>query len=218
MPTICIISDTHNQHEKLELPKADWIIHAGDMTSTGKHAEIANFMEWFSKTDYSKRIIIAGNHDFLFETGPYMAKTLIPENVIYLESSGIEIDGIKIYGEPRQPRFFNWAFNVDRGQAIKKYWDAIPDDTQILITHGPAYGMLDMTIEGDLTGCEDLRNRLSELKELKLMCCGHIHEARGDFRFADGQLIINASVLNRSYRLVNKPYVIDTDTWSIISS
>lgn len=122
MPTICIVSDTHNQYNNLVLPKADWIIHAGDMTSTGKFDEIANFMEWFGKTDYSKRIVIAGNHDFLFETEPYMAKTLVPENVIYLESSSVEIDGIKIYGEPRQPFFFNWAFNVHRGEAIKKYW------------------------------------------------------------------------------------------------
>lgn len=96
--------------------------------------------------------------------------------------------------------------------------DAVPNDTQILISHGPPKGILDKTTEGCDTGCEDLFNRLRELKELKLMCCGHIHEARGDFRFADGQLIINASVLNRSYKLVNKPYVVDTETWSIVSS
>lgn len=218
MPKICIISDTHGQHEKLKLPKADWIIHAGDMSSMGSFDQVNDFVSWFSKTDFSKRIMIAGNHDYLFEKNPDIAKSLIPENVIYLESSFVDIDGIKIYGEPRQPWFYNWAFNVNRGEPIKKYWDAVPNDTKILITHGPPKGILDRTMEGKHVGCEELILRLPELKELKLVCCGHIHEGRGSYQFADGQLIINASVLNRSYRLVNNPYVIDTDTWTIVSS
>jgi Icc-related predicted phosphoesterase len=75
-----------------------------------------------------------------------------------------------------------------------------------------------MTIEGEFVGCQDLTIRLQSLKDIKLVCCGHIHEGRGYYEYADGQLIINASVLNRSYKLVNKPYVVDTDTWKIISS
>jgi Icc-related predicted phosphoesterase len=218
MPTICIISDTHGKHRDLVLPKADWIIHAGDVSSLGTIPQISDFLEWYANTDYEKRFLISGNHDFLYERQPELAKGMIPENVTYLESSSVEVDGIKIYGEPRTPWFHNWAFNVHRGDSIKKYWDAIPDDTNILITHGPPKGILDMTIEGEFVGCQDLTIRLQSLKDIKLVCCGHIHEGRGYYEYADGQLIINASVLNRSYKLVNKPYVVDTDTWKIISS
>lgn len=218
MPTICLISDTHGQHKNLILPKADWIIHAGDMSSMGTIPQISDFLDWYSNTNYEKKFLIAGNHDYLFERQPELARSMIPEGITYLESSLVEVDGIKIYGEPRQPWFHNWAFNVHRGKPIQKYWDAIPNDVNILITHGPPKGVLDMTIEGDFVGCQDLAIRLQTLEDIKLVVCGHIHEGRGSYEYADGQLIINASVLNRSYYLVNKPYVIDTDTWKIISS
>ena len=50
-------------------------------------------------------------------------------------------DNVRIYGSPWQPEFYNWAFNLPRnGEEMKARWDAIPDNTDILITHGPAYG------------------------------------------------------------------------------
>ena len=218
MPTICLLSDTHGVHRKLQLPKADWILHCGDISSMGTIPQVQDFLDWYEKTDYSKRILISGNHDFLFERNPSLAQDMISENVIYLESSSVEIDGIKIFGEPRTPWFHNWAFNVRRGKDIKKYWNAVPEDTDILISHGPPQGILDMTIEGESVGCEELLARLPALKKLKLVCFGHIHEARGSYKFVNGQLAINASVLDRRYVLKNKPYVVDTETWSIVSS
>jgi len=221
MPKILFLSDSHGQHR--EIPKewlieTDWIIHAGDISSMGTIPQVADFLDWFSNVgNYKFRCFIAGNHDWIFEKNPSLAKSMIPKNVTYLESSEIVIDGIKIFGEPHQPEFCQWAFNVQRGR-MKDYWSRVPEDVQLLISHGPPYGILDMSKEGVLCGCKELLERLPELKQLRVAVAGHIHEARGVFEGVDGQKIINASLLNRSYEMVNKPYVVDTDGWKIVSS
>lgn len=219
MPKITLLSDTHGKHRQIPadwLPETDWILHSGDISSIGTIPQIADFLDWFSKVgDYKFRCFIAGNHDWLFQQNSVLAKSMIPENVTYLENSEIVVDGIKIFGVPQQIEFYNWAFNVTK-EGMKKYWDEVPLDTNILLSHGAPFGCLDMTLNGDSTGCKYLLEKISELKQLHLEVHGHIHEARGCLIFADGQKIINASLLNRSYNLVNKPYVIDTDDWKII--
>lgn len=192
--------------------EADMIIHSGDMSMRGYEFEIEDFLKWYSKLPYKYKILISGNHDFLFENQRTIAQELLAKypDIIYLESSGVVIEGIKIYGEPRQPWFHDWAFNVFRGEDIKKYWDAIPDDVNILVTHGPPFGILDMCMNGDVVGCEDLLNRIKDLKELKLCQFGHIHEAAG-YEFKDGIHFVNASVLNLRYQLQNKPYIFEID-------
>src|ERR1035437_1547044 len=219
MATITLLSDSHGQHRKIPkewLPETDWILHAGDVSSMGTLEQISDFLDWFSKVgNYKFRVFCAGNHDWLFERTSYLAKSMIPDNVIYLENSEVVIDGIKVYGVPQQIEFCNWAFNIPK-EDMKKYWDAVPEDTNVILTHGAPFKILDMTLEGDFTGCEYLLKRMSELKQLKLEVHGHIHEARGIFEFADGVKIINASILNRSYKMVNKPYIIDTNGWKII--
>jgi len=219
MPTITLMSDTHGQHRKIPkewLPDTDWILHTGDISSIGTLDQVSDFLDWFSKVgNYSFRCFIAGNHDWLYEKNSYVAKSMTPDNVIYLENSEVVMDGIKIFGVPQQIEFYNWAFNVPK-EGMKKYWDAVPSDTNILLSHGAPFGVLDMTLEGKNTGCEYLLKRLSELKQIKLEVHGHIHEARGIFEGADGQKIINASLLNRNYKMVNRPYIIDTNGWNII--
>lgn len=220
MALALLISDTHSFHRKIpkkHLPEADIIIHAGDISSMGRVNEVQDFLSWFSGLDqYAHKIFCVGNHDFLFEKNPDIAKSLIPANVTYLESSGVEVEGIKIHAECHQPEFHNWAFNVQRGE-MYKYWDLVPDDTQLLISHSPPHGILDMCLNGDVVGCEELLTRMGELKQLRAVICGHIHEGRGIYRFADGQLVVNASLLNARYDLVNSPYLLDTDGWKIIS-
>ena len=214
---ILLISDTHAQHKGLTkkkwLPEADMIICSGDISSMGRVQEVQEFMEWYGNLDqYKYKIMICGNHDFLFERQPDIAQGLVTDNVHYLESSGVEIEGIKFYGEPRQPWFHSWAFNVNRGD-LKQYWDKVPEDTDVLITHGPpkGYEYLGMTLEGDEVGDEELTTRIEELKNLRLNVCGHIHEGNGIFINTNGTTIINASVLDRHYNLVNKPYLIEID-------
>ena len=203
---IVSISDTHGSHRNLELPSGDMLIHAGDISKRGLKSEVLDFLDYFSALDFEHKIFIAGNHDFFFEkeTVEDIAK-IIPPNVIYLNDSGIEIEGINIWGSPIQPWFYDWAFNRQRGAKIAKHWDLIPDNTDILITHGPPMGILDKVVGGEHVGCQDLTNRIKGLN-LKMHVFGHIHEAYGSQK-EDGTEFINASVLDVKYRLMNPAFV-----------
>ena len=132
---------------------------------------------------------------------------MIPAGIIYLNDSGIEIDGITFWGSPITPWFFNWAFNRHRGEAIKKHWDLIPHNIDVLITHGPAHTILDKTTKGACAGCEGLLQKVQEIKP-KVHICGHIHEAYGKTE-KYGTVFINASILNEKYELRNHAASID---------
>lgn len=217
MKKIIVISDTHGKHDKLtndineiinETPldrDNTFIIHAGDVSNVGKQHEIKNFLDWFVHFDVKHKVFIAGNHDFGFE----IANTIAPEyeerGVTYLMDRMVELDGIKIYGSPWQPRFYDWAFNVDRGDAIAKKWELIPEGLDILITHGPVYGILDDTIQGVRVGCEELYKKVVQVKP-KYHICGHIHYGYG-IREMEGITFINASSLGENYMYENDPIV-----------
>lgn len=205
---VIAISDTHGYHDQLSLPSGDVLIHAGDVSSRGSEREIKDFLRWFGDQDFKFKIFIAGNHDFFFEHAESdLIKSLIPDNVIYLNDSGISIDGLNIWGSPVTPWFFDWAFNRHRGAAIKTHWDLIPQNADILITHGPVYGILDRTIDGKRVGCEALKDAVNVIKP-KVHICGHIHEGYGQIQTSD-TLYINGSVLDVRYRLVNLPIVFE---------
>ena len=226
---IITISDTHNQHNSIPSKyidnkdnAIDMLIHSGDVTGSGWKKEVEKFLEWFNETNFKYKIFIAGNHDFFFEKAPQSEITALLAkypNIIYLNDSGVEIEGLKIWGSPVQPTFYNWAFNRDE-HVIGLHWDLIPLDTDILIVHGGLKntGHLSLTINGNDAGCPQLHTKVLELKELKLIIHGHIHEGRGDFKMNDGPLIINASILDERYVLKHKPYIVDTTKWNIISS
>jgi hypothetical protein len=132
---IVCISDTHGQHSRLRVPKGDILIHAGDFMAFGDSPkEVTDFNRWVGQQMHRHKVVIAGNHDWLFERHPGAARALLT-NAIYLENSGTELDGLKFWGSPVQPAFNNWAFNVNRGVAIRLYWKMIPEGTDILVTH-----------------------------------------------------------------------------------
>ena len=204
------ISDTHGKHKYLTskaynniLGSGDCIIHAGDISNLGKVGEIKDFLDWFSNTDYTHKIFIAGNHDFGFEVVQDIAPEYKEKGVHYLFDSEVVIDGVKFYGSPWQPEFYNWAFNLPRGEKLAEKWKKIPGNTDVLITHGPAHGMLDHTPQGELVGCKDLFNRVMEVQP-KIHVCGHIHWAYGQKNFF-GVEFLNASVLNERYQYENEP-------------
>lgn len=202
---IIFISDTHGEHQKLNnLPQADILIHSGDISKRGKDYEVEDFIKWLSSLDFRYKIFIAGNHDFYFE-GKTISKVqeMLPQNVFYLCNAGITIGDINIWGSPITPTFFNWAFNRDRGSNIAKYWDKIPQNTDILITHGPPSGILDQTISGSNAGCEDLLKKI-ELVKPKYHLFGHVHEAYGIYE-TTYTTFINGSILDESYRISNQP-------------
>ena len=215
---ILAISDTHNKH--LQIPSrfiensdnsVDTIVHAGDVSSRGYKGEIIDFLKWYNELNFKNKILIAGNHDFYFEEGkPEDIAAMLAEypNITYLNDSGVEIDGVKFWGSPVQPWFYNWAFNR-KGTDICKHWDLIPNDTCVLLTHGPVKGYLDMTQQGESVGCPYLLEKISQMSNLKLLVTGHIHEAYGMIEFPDGGIFLNASVLNLRYEMVNLPIQVE---------
>ena len=147
-------------------------------------------------------MFIAGNHDFWFEKATDLdLEKMIPKEIVYLNDSGIDIEGFFIWGSPITPWFYDWAFNRHRGDAIAKHWELIPANTEILITHGPVHGILDRTFSNIHAGCEDLKHTIDCIKP-KVHICGHIHEGYGMLD-KEETLFINASVLNFKYELVN---------------
>lgn len=205
---IVAISDTHGQHEKLLLPKGDVIIHAGDICRRSTRDETLNFLTWFDGLDFKYKIFIPGNHDFFFERNDRKEiENIIPWGVTYLNDSGCEINGVKFWGSPITPWFYDWAFNRQRGADICKHWDLIPKDIDVLITHGPVRSMHDVTRRGDIVGCEDLLRYVSNIRP-KAHVCGHIHEGYGQKEMA-GIKFINVSVLNERYELVNEPILLE---------
>ena len=213
MMKIVCLSDTHNSNSQIEVPDGDLLIHAGDATITGTIDEIVLFNEWFAGLPHKYKIFVAGNHDWLFENNPIPARKILSDKIIYLRDSFVEIEGLKIYGSPWQPRFFDWAFNLTRGAELAEKWKLIPDDTDILITHGPPFGILDEVPRRyfvENTGCEELRKRVEELRlnKLKLHVFGHIHCGYGRAE-KFGVKFINASNCDESYAPTNAPIVVD---------
>lgn len=201
---IVAISDTHGQHASLTVPQADMVIHAGDLSKRGTLSQVRDFLDWYAQLPHTYKVFVAGNHDFLFEQYSKDAiKAMIPDNLIYLNDAEVVIENIKIWGSPIQPWFHDWAFNRKRGAEIKRHWDLIPTDADIVVTHGPVYGILDRTSLGQHVGCEDLLDKIRTVKP-KYHICGHIHEAYGTIRHGETQYI-NASVLDLGYKLVNTP-------------
>ena len=199
------ISDTHCRHNNLKLPKGDVLLHAGDITYKGEKSEVVDFLKWFDKQPYKYKIFIAGNHDFFFEKEKEETiQGLIPKSVTYLKDSGIEINGVQVWGSPVTPWFYNWAFNRLRGPAIARHWKLVPANTDVLLTHGPAFGVLDYVINQSHVGCKDLMKKIKEVKP-KVHVCGHIHEAYGHEK-KGGVRFYNASVLNEFYELTNPPF------------
>lgn len=216
---IALISDTHGRHAELSdklkgIHDGDILIHAGDLSNEGTYSEIVKFLQWMAVQPFNHKAIIAGNHDFGFEgygvrinastyvEGEKMKSGLIDLckelGITYLEDSMVEIEGIKIYGSPYTPLFYDWAFMRD-AENIKKIWSKIPENLDILVVHGPAFGYGDLNSDGIRCGCPYLLERIKQVKP-KYHVFGHIHEARGIYRSNEPDLLnttfINATSVN----------------------
>lgn len=201
------ISDTHGEHRGLELPKGDVIIHAGDFCDHGYEDDMHDFLSWYKALEFETKILIAGNHDFFAAEQSEKFKQILPKEIIYLNDSGVTIKGIKIWGSPVQPDLVGWAFGKQRGRAMKSHWDLIPEDIEILITHTPPSGILDKSTSGMSLGCEELSKKMKQL-QVKVHVFGHVHSSYGEVRHEEIHYI-NASNINSSKGLVNKPIVFE---------
>lgn len=175
---LILMSDTHLRHTDLQVPDGDVLIHCGDAGVWGKEKEYIKFEEWSQTLPHKDKFFVPGNHDFLFERDFGFAKTLIPSWTVLLDEL-VPIHGELLFASPWTPEFFNWAFMKSR-EELWDVWKRIPQETTILITHGPPYGIMDQTRTGEYAGDKALRERIKELPNLKLHAFGHIHEGRGE--------------------------------------
>lgn len=220
MKIVCI-SDTHNQHKRISVPAGDVLIHAGDGTGSGDFKEIAAFLCWLDSLPHPHKILVAGNHDWTFQRDPDIAGLLLKDHpgITYLQDSGCEINGFKVWGSPWQPMFMSWAFNLPRGRMLREKWNLIPIDTDILVTHGPPLGILDQVLpvptggwdpdrgQPEHLGCEEMLIRVRTVKP-KLHVFGHIHGGYGIHKDR-GTTHVNASICDEDYRPINAPVVLD---------
>lgn len=225
---VVCISDTHDLHEKIEVPDGDVLIHAGDMTGTGTPGAFMRFAAWLRALPHRHKVIIGGNHDLTLDAAYYerswsrfhrrsgrlddvTARGVLrdAEEFIYLEDAEVEVAGLRIYGSPWQPEFCDWAFNLPRGPASAAVWARIPDGVDVLVTHGPPLGHGDQVVFGGTrVGCVDLLAEVVERVKPRLHVFGHIHEGYGVT--TDGiTTFVNAATCDVRYRPIQPPVVID---------
>ncbi|UJR36006.1 hypothetical protein I4U23_028745 [Adineta vaga] len=230
---VVCISDTHS-HYNFDLPDGDILVHAGDLSRTGKRDELETFLTWLKTLrKFRLKIFIAGNHDVTldrtyyashwnhFDTKEEDSQAIIDMfkeptlkddyGIIYLQDQTYvdPVTQLKFYGSPWQPAFCDWAFNIERdSEEIHSVWKKIPLDTDVLITHGPPYGILDSTRRQEHVGCKALYNRVQLIKP-KLHVFGHIHEAYGKHQDNEKTIFVNASTCNLRYQPLQPAIVVE---------
>lgn len=227
---VTTISDTHNKINQKIFEPCDVLIHAGDATMVGDLKEFDVFIKWMKKQPANYKIFVAGNHDKKLDNTPWkdeIIKKLEDGGITYLCNSSVIIEGVKFYGSPYTPTFFNWAFMRDAGNDIEKEWKKMQIDSDVVITHGPSYKILDKcpsrpildcngypvldsyTLQPLRTdphvGCKSLKNMIDIVKPA-VHVFGHIHESAGA-EYVDGILMINACLIDgRYFSLKKKPH------------
>lgn len=198
MKRIWHIGDTHTYHELLTIPEnINIVCHSGDFSNSREfyknEPEAKEFLKWYGNLYIKYKILIAGNHDAFAAIATNELRALCDHyNIIYLENESVEIEGIKIYGSPLTPSFGNWYFTKARHK-IHEYWKHIPENTDILITHGPPKGILDLSYDRngvlEFCGCANLKREIITRIKPKLFLSGHIH---------NNEHIINAGITKLS--------------------
>lgn len=183
------MADTHGRHRELVVPDGDVVIHAGDLTERGTRQSVADVARFLGALPHKHKVVIAGNHDFLFQKDSATAREIMRSNgLIYLQDEEVVLEGVRIWGSPWQPWFYDWAFNLRRGPAIDAKWQLIPQGVDVLVTHGPPMGMGDLVYSGEHVGCENLLKHLDRV-EPRFHLFGHIHEARGQWQHGNTRVI-----------------------------
>jgi Icc-related predicted phosphoesterase len=203
---VVAVADTHGLHDQVDVPPGDFFVHAGDLTREGTVGDIRGFDDWLETLPHRHKIVIAGNHDFAFEREAQAARAQLRSGV-YLQDEAVTLEGVRFYGSPWQPWFFDWAFNLPRGEPLRKKWARIRADTDVLITHGPPQGHGGITQSGADAGCEELLAAVERI-EPAYHVFGHIHEAYG-VTTNRATTFVNASVCTLAYTPTNAPVVFD---------
>ena len=200
---IVMISDTHGMHREIEVPPGDLLIHAGDITMDSRSAEkLIDFNDWLGELPHRCRVVIPGNHDGFLEDP---SRRGLISNATLLVSEDIEFMGLKIWGSPATP-LLGEAFGVVSENGRAELYSRIPDDTDILITHGPPYGILDQSPGSEHhQGCRQLLAAVQRVQPM-MHVFGHIHGGYGTFSTHD-TLFINAALPGQGFGMSNRPHV-----------
>lgn len=215
-----LVSDTHGFHHNLKVPTdVDMVIHCGDCSNTHNphlnYVEVTNFMDWFDWLDIKHKIFVPGNHDTSIEAG--LVDLTQYKSITPLIHELVTIEGLKIFGSPYTPRYGDWAFMKNRNR-MELVWASMPS-ADIVVTHGPPKGYLDLTEDIDdrknliHVGCKSLANKIVEIAP-KVHCFGHIHSERnannyGVFTSQDDIMYVNASCLNHHKGGVYNGHIIE---------
>lgn len=212
---LVMLSDTHGKHLDCPVPDGDVLIHAGDCTDDIGQASLRRFLAWFGALPHKHKLFIAGNHDGAFEKWPTESREMVVKlapGVTYLQEGAVTIDGVKFYGMPHTPAFCDWYFNVKR-ELMFVHTSRIPADTDVLITHGPPFSILDISgFDKTHVGCRALYEDMQRVKP-QVHVFGHIHHSYGHHAFIhdDGwkTMCVNASICDEGYQPTRKPFVYD---------
>lgn len=207
---IVIISDTHSAHRDVDLPEGDVLLHAGDLCQSlgtnffQQRAHIRDCDDWFGEQDFKKVICVAGNHDFPFEEGQISQL----KNAVYLQNETYVYKGVKFFGSPNQLPFYG-AFNA-REETLERIYEKVDDDTDVIISHGAPYGILDLPRHSGHTGSHALMSLIARVKP-KLVVFGHIHDSYGESEW-NGVKLFNASQAGKTWTSMdNKPWIFDLE-------
>ena len=203
---IVCISDTHMRHN-VDIPHGDVLVHAGDFSINASIGDIDGFAEWFGSFPHKHKVFVPGNHDWCFQDHEEYSKSILNAyGIVTLINESTTIDGVKFYGTPYQPIFYDWAFNLPPKKLVVEY-EKIPKDTVVLITHTPPFMQRDVVKNpmGANVGCPILSNRVLIIKP-KVHIFGHIHESYG-VSSNKNTTFINASLVNLQYKRVNEPII-----------
>jgi Icc-related predicted phosphoesterase len=215
-------SDLHGYEPTHEqIGECDLLLVGGDIMPVWNHEPDfqlnwldTRWREWLRERheNGAKKIVwIAGNHDFALQKdeGDKIARSMDTEDIMYLCDEGIVVNGIKIWGFPWTPNLPGWAFQYDSID-VDDHLEKIPDDTDILLSHGPPYGAGDKPFMSySHVGSTELKDIIAN-KKIPVVVCGHIHEGFGFYKVENSKVYV-VSYLDRNYEPNNRVVEIDYD-------
>jgi len=204
---LTVISDTHGEHEKLGRLSGDVLIHCGDMFNmfSPRSDELERMDDWFGRQDFDLILCVGGNHDSALQNAIKSSEHPF-ENASVLQDKTHVHDGITFFGAPWVPMLSSHAFYCGADELEEK-WSFIHESTDVLITHTPPNGVLDVSSAGLRLGCSYLAKRVRDITP-RIHCFGHVHASAGTVH-ADGTTFVNASMVNSQYELARGPYELE---------